>query len=267
MKYFLPLSLCLLIFIQPVMAVTAGKDSLQLLKAASHPMQYYISLPEGWTKEKTWPVVMVIEASDKEYRENALRFVRERQNMPFIIVDPYNVNNSRSGRRDPKIFPYSSETWDYIERIGDCRFNLEGLNAVMKDVQEKCNGEEKYYITGFEAGAHTVWQMAFQHPEKLKAVAAVASNYNQNSCMQDPSSFSSDLSRVVLPLMEFSPELDSFFGPHGVNYNQWKKAEKLAMEHGYKKVSEIIVKGKGHVPLPKEVMQWFFELLTEEKKE
>ena len=267
MKYRSVLFLYLLVFMQPGFAGAAKKDSVQLLTAGSHPMQYYISLPNDWSKEKSWPVVMVIEASEKEYRENALRFVRERRDMPFIIVAPYNVNNSRSGRRDPAVFPYTPETWDYIERVGDCQFNLDGLAAIMKDVQAKFNGEEKYYLTGFEAGAHTVWQMTFQHPERLKAAAIVAGNYNRNSCMQDPASFSQDLSRVMLPVMEFSPELDSFFGPHSANANQWKAAEKDALMHGYKKVSETIVKGKGHVPLPAEVMQWFYDLLTEEKKE
>lgn len=85
--------------------------------------------------------------------------------------------------------------------------------------------------------------------------------------MQDPASFSNDLSRVILPVMEFTPELDSLFGTRAGNYGQWKNAEKAAIDHGYKKVSETLVKGKGHIPLPQEVMDWFYALLTEEKKE
>jgi hypothetical protein len=103
------------IFLANADAQSQRKDSVILQTASTHPMQYYVSLPDGWTKEKQWPVVLVIEAADKEYRENALRFVRARKKMPFIIVAPYNVNNSRSGRRDPAVFPYTSKTGDDIE--------------------------------------------------------------------------------------------------------------------------------------------------------
>ena len=267
MKYFI-LIICL--YLSASLNVSAQKtrnDSVVLKTATGYPMQYYISLPDGYTKEKTWPIVVVIESADKEYKENALRFVRARKKMPFIIVAPYNVNNSHSGRRDPAVFPYSTETWDYIEKVGDCKFNMDGLTQVVKDVQSIYNGEEKYYLTGFEAGTHTVWQMTFQHPERLKAVAAVAGNYNRNSCMSDPSSFSNDLARVVLPVVGFTPALDSFYGPKSGNYNQWMAAMKAAEEHGYKKVSEIIVPNKGHMPLPDEVMGYFYYILTEEKKE
>ena len=209
-----------LFFLSQSEAYTAVKDSLILLTANGHPMQYYVSLPEGWTNQKSWPIVVVIESADKEYQENALRFIRARKKMPFIIVAPYHVNNSRSGRRDPVIFPYSVQTWDYIDQVGDCRFNMEGLTQVVKDVQTKYNGDEKYFITGFEAGAQTVWQMVFQHPERLKAAAVVAGNYNQNSCMMDPESFSSDLSKVILPVTGFIGVNDTFFSARGRNYYQ-----------------------------------------------
>ena len=81
--------------------------------------------------------------------------MRARKKMPFIIVAPFNVNNSRSGRRDPKVFPYCQETWDRIEKDGDCRFMADGLTQIIRDVQKEYNGEEKYFITGFEAGVST----------------------------------------------------------------------------------------------------------------
>jgi len=235
-------------------------DSLDLKTASDHPMQYFLSLPGNWSKEKKWPIVIIIEAADKEYKENALRFVRARKEMPFILVAPFNVNNSRSCRRDPAVFPYSPATWDIIERTGDCKFNMEGITQVVKDVQEQYNGEQKFFLTGFEAGTHTVWQFVFQHPEKLKAAAAVAGNYNQNSCMTEESAFSKDSSLVNLPVRGFSGSLDEAFGPAGTIYSQWQNARKAAAAHGYKNISEMIVPGKGHVPFPAEVLSWFLEI-------
>jgi predicted peptidase len=234
-------------------------DSLQLKKANGHPMQYFVSLPDKWTPAKKWPVVVIIESADKEYRENALRFVRARKDLPFILVAPYNVNNSRQGRRDPKVFPYSPADWDFIEKTGDCQFNLDGINHIVADVQKNYNGEDRFYLTGFEAGAHTVWQFIFQQPEKLRGAAPVAGNYNQNSCMTEPL-FSKDKSLVQLPVKGFSGSADPAFGINGVVYYQWKNARQAAIDHGYKNVTEAIVPGKAHVPLPMEVLNWFMEL-------
>lgn len=261
MKLIFSICFVLSFFISP--AQNFLSDSLQLKTAKGHPMQYYLSLPAGWKKDQQWPIVVVIEAAEKEYKENALRFVRARKNMPFIIVAPFNVNNSRSGRRDPAVFPYSSQTWDYIEKTGDCQFNMDGLSKIIVDVQEQYSGEVKYYITGFEAGAHTVWQMLFQHPERLKAAAPVAGNYNQNSCMQE-SLFSRDSSRIDLPVRGFSGDLDSFYTPHRFAYVQWAKAQQDALAHGYKNINETTVPGKGHEPLPAEVLNWFYSIWQKE---
>ncbi len=231
-------------------------DSLLLKTATQHPMQYFLSLPAHWSPEKKWPVVLIIESADKEYRENALRFVRERGDMPFILVAPYNVNNSRQGRRDPAIFPYSEATWDLIDKTGDCKFNMDGITQIMSDLRAQYKAEDKFFITGFEAGAHTVWQFVFQHPEWLQAAAPVAGNYNQNSCMSEPL-FSKDSSVTHLPIRGFTGSGDTLYGAKGMIYYQWKYALQTAAAHGYKNISETIVPGKGHVPLPAEVLNWF----------
>src|SRR5437660_5288647 len=44
-----------------------ASDAQELKTAASHPIQYYVSLPKGWNGERTWPVVMIIEAAEREF--------------------------------------------------------------------------------------------------------------------------------------------------------------------------------------------------------
>lgn len=254
-----PFVISVLLFSASLSGQNLPDDSLELRTANNHPMQYFLSLPEKWTKEKQWPIVVIIESADKEYKENALRFVRARREMPFILIAPFNVNNSRQGRRDPKIFPYSEATWDMIEKTGDCKFNMDGITQIVSDVRHQYNGELKFFITGFESGGHTVWQFAFQHPERLKAAAPVSGNYNKNSCMTE-SLFSKDTAVINLPVMGFSGNADTLFGPEAMLYDQWKNARQAAVDHGYKNISETIVPGKGHVPLPAEVLNWFFTI-------
>ena len=37
--------------------------------------------------------------------------------------------------------------------------------------------EDKYFLTGWEAGGHTVWAALLQHPEALRAAALSTPNY------------------------------------------------------------------------------------------
>lgn len=240
-------------------AGAAERDEPALKTASRHPMQYYLSLPHGFAPGKKWPVVVVVEAAEKEFRENARRFVKARGDLPFIIVAPIIVTNGNSGRRDPSIYPYSPATWDAIDRAGNCAFDLEGLAQVLADVEKSYGGESKVFLTGFEAGAHLVWAMTFRAPERLRAAAPVAGNYI-GRCMDDPTQFSSDPSRKRLPVRGFFGRDDERFGPASAIYGQWKTARDLAAAHGYENVSETIVPGKGHVPLPDEVLAFFASL-------
>jgi predicted peptidase len=231
---------------------------IQLKTASGSLMQYYISLPNDWNTGRTWPVVVIAEAAEKQFKENTDRFIKARGNMPFILVSPIIVTNGNSGRRDPAYYPYSTSTWNTIDSLTDCRFDMEGIVQVVHDVQKAYQGEDHFYITGFEAGTHIVWAMIFKHPELLDAAAPVAGNYI-GRCV-DNGSFSSDPSRASLPIRSFVGSQDKPFGPGGPVYYQWQKAKQLAMNHGYKNIAEIIVAGKDHTPMPQETLQYFFSL-------
>jgi len=73
-------------FAQPI-------DSLELKTAEHHPMKYYLSLPGNWSLKEKWPIVIVIEAAEKEFKKNAERFIQARQIMPFIIIAPFITTN------------------------------------------------------------------------------------------------------------------------------------------------------------------------------
>ncbi len=230
----------------------------ELRTVSGHPMQYYVVRPTGWTRDRKWPVVVALEAAEKGFKLNAERFARAGRTLPFVIVTPVTVTNGNAGQRDPAIYPYSSATWDRIEKEGVCAFDEEGLARVIKEVRESCNGEDLIYLTGFEAGAHLVWATVFHHPEWLAAAAPVAGNY-RGRCV-DGQPFSEAPSRASLSVRGFAADGDQGFGPKGAVFSQWKDARRLAESHGYQNVSEVVVAGKGHVPLPDEVLAYFVSL-------
>lgn len=229
-----------------------------LKKAEHHAMQYYLSLPTGWMKSKSWPILVVAEAAEKEFKKNAERFVAARKDLPFIIVAPIITTNGNQGLKDPSVYPYPTSTWDSIERMGNCSFDLEGIQQVVRDVQAQYGGSERFFMTGFEAGAHIVWAMTFKHPELLYAMATVGGNY-RSRCMDD-NVFSTNPARANLAIRNFTGAEDNDFGVRGKLYDQYLQAKKLALEHGYKNITEQVIKGKGHVPLPDEVVAYFYSL-------
>jgi len=60
----------------------------ELKTASTHPIQYYLSLPDGWASGKKWPVVVVIESADRDFPAAATDFARARQHLPFILITP-----------------------------------------------------------------------------------------------------------------------------------------------------------------------------------
>ena len=72
--------------------------------------------------------------------------------------------------------------------------------------------------------------------------------------------FSNHAARVSLPICNFTGSLDRGFGPGGQVYGQYLDAKSVAREHGFLALSEQVVPGKDHGPLPAEVLAWFASL-------
>jgi poly(3-hydroxybutyrate) depolymerase len=232
----------------------------ELKTATDHPVQYYLYLPQNWTATQKWPVIVIIESANRQFQSNAEVFVRARQSMPFILVAPLVVTNGGANYRRVPTYHYSDTVWNEIERVGGCQFDMAGIAAIVRDVKRLYGGEDRYFITGWEAGGHTVWAMLLQHPEALRAAAPVCTNY-RGRCMED-AQFSSSPQRTKLPVTVFGGEADPGWKQGQPLYTQSQEAIKIAREHGYGSVSESVAPRKGHEPLADEVLAYFYSLLT-----
>ena len=76
-----------------------ASDSQELKTAASHPMQYYVSLPKAWSGNRTWPVVMIIEAAEREFLRTLNVFEKARGDRPLILVTPLVTTNGGANYR------------------------------------------------------------------------------------------------------------------------------------------------------------------------
>jgi hypothetical protein len=236
-----------------------GAEAPQLKTASTHPIQYYLSLPEGWTAQKKWPVVVVIESADREFLEAATAFAQARQHRPFILITPLVVTNGGAGYRTVPTYHYSDAVWDQIQNSGLFNFDMGGLSAIMQDVVKQYGGEDKYFVTGFEAGGHTVWGILFNHPEVTRGAVLVCPNYQGR--WVDEAHISSAVERTRLPIRNFVGSKDEMCSPGRPIFTQMQNAVSVAEAHGYQNVSLKRVEGKGHERLADEVLAYFYSLL------
>jgi len=230
-----------------------------LRTASRHPMQYYISIPEGWTPNRKWPIVVAITGGLKDFQHHAEVFAQARQELPFIVVTPVNLTNGAKDLRHAPEYHYADTVWDGVDQTGWCQFDTQGLAAVIADVQQQYSGQDKFFIAGHSAGAHLVWMTVFEHPEKLRAAATTGGNFS-NRCIEG---FSNAPERVDLPIRAFRGSKEPQAGmPEGTpNQDQFFIAKTLATAHGYKNLSYEIVDGQGHAPYPDKVLAYFNSLL------
>ena len=255
----------------------------ELRIASSHPIQYYLSLPDGWvaspsqqSPRKKWPVVVVIESAERDFLHAAMAFAKARGQRPFILVTPLVVTNGGAGYRSVPTYHYSDQVWDRIQNSGQFTFDMDGINAIMQDVAKQYGGEDKFFVTGFEAGGHTVWGILFNHPEVVRGAALVCPNYLGRWVSEEKSQkekgkneeggsssegISSAAERVGLPIRNFIGTKDDLCAAGHPIYTQMQRAMSLAEAHGYKNVSLVRVEGKGHERLADEVLDYFSSLL------
>lgn len=240
-------------------ALAHASETPQLKTASSHPIQYYLSLPDGWNAGKKWPVVVVIDSADREFLQAATAFAQARQQRSFILVTPLVVTNGGAGARSVPTYHYSDQVWDRIQNSGPFKFDMDGITAIMQDVVKEYGGEYKYFITGLEAAGHTIWGIVFNHPEALRGAAIVCPNYLGRWVAE--AHISSAAERSALPIRNFVGTNDTLCSPGTPIYTQMQKAIGVAEAHGYKNVSLTRVEGKGHERLADEVLAYFSSLI------
>jgi hypothetical protein len=245
-RFLIPFTAC-------VLAIPAFASDPQLKTAAGHPMQYYVSLPKAWSTARTWPVVMIIEAAEREFLKTLNAFEKARGDRPFILVTPLVTTNGGANYRQAETYHYSEETWAQVEK-NRCGFDFDGIAAVAADVRKLYHGESQYFLTGWEAGGHTVWALLFAHPEEVRAAAPAVTNYAAR-CMEG--GFSNAPARVKLPVTVFQVDTERNKAPGMYVYRQSQEAMKAAREHGFQNVTEHVAAGRPHGPLAEDVLEYF----------
>jgi dienelactone hydrolase len=240
-------------FVVTLHAATPGEISVH--QASGSVMRYHVSLPGGWTAKRSWPVLVVIPDAGREFRANLEAFVAARGDRPFILVAPevLSCGGQRSRTRDH--YSYSPAEWDSLQKGDDFAFEDAGLSAVLADVSRQWKGESKGFLTGWEAGGHTVWAQAFRHPEHWRAVAPVTTNYQRRGV--DPASLSrAKGGALLIQAFRCDPPDQANAGLMQAVDQQVASALADARTRGFNAPPVRIVPGANHGPLAEAVVAW-----------
>ncbi len=244
------------------LAAAAAPPPVEHRTVAGHPMQYELARPTGWKPGVRYPVVVVIPDAGRDFRGNLQAFVEARGDAPFLLVAP-DVLTSGGATLPKPLFPYDAATWIKAEAAPAFAFDEAGVKAVLAEVEARDGGQPGAFLTGWEAGGHTVWALAFEHPGWWRGVAPVSANY-QGRWLSGPSS----------PAGEPRPPLKVFFcdtltGRDEQGRQFWFKqtaeATDAAVSRGFARPALEVLKGTPHGPQARAVLAWFSSLLPARK--
>ena len=245
-----------------------------LRTASTHPMQYYVSLPSGWSRARSWPVVVAIPGSDRNWlaHANAFAAMRDARGYPFIVITPVVLTiGGRDLRHSPE-YAYAAAVWDHVDREGRCPFDMDGLRAVVADVTQEYGGEARVFLTGFSGGGHPAIAYTLVHPERLRAVALSAGNYI-GRCVRAPTAptnpevpepipappISNAIERVTLPVRFFNGTDDPNWR-HSIP--QRDRAMSDLATNLFANVSSVMIPNVRHDPMIGLVLDYFHSVLA-----
>ena len=121
--------------------------------------RYRVFVPDGWTAERSWPVVLFLHGSGERGSDNRAQlsqglppWLKEHGgNFPAVVVIP----QAPDGRR------WNGE----IEQMA--------LKALNDSIGEWHGDRRRLYLTGLSMGGYGSWQIALDHPGMFAAAAII----------------------------------------------------------------------------------------------
>jgi polyhydroxybutyrate depolymerase len=167
---------CLLLFTWPASAKDSqGKDILSSLRHDGRVRTYLVHLPASYSKDKTWPVVLVFHGGggNGEQMEKMTGFSRKADRAGFIAVYP-----NGTGLWQNRFLTWNAGNccaWAYENRIDDVGF----IRALIKQIKKDYTVDERrIYVTGISNGGMMSYRLACELSDRIAAIGPVAGAQN-----------------------------------------------------------------------------------------
>jgi len=131
----------------------AGTFGAQKRTLRSDPSQvYYLYLPEAYTPDRRWPVMVSVHPSEGDGRSLLLTWEPHADRDGFVLISPTFPPgyNRLAGGEDEKML------------------------AILREVGEEVPLEERVFLVGFSGGGQFAHRFAFRHPERVLGVSVMS---------------------------------------------------------------------------------------------
>jgi hypothetical protein len=226
----------------------ATKDVL-LLGSETHALVGWLSLPKGWTKGKSYPVLVDVDGAGCNFLGSLRNFCGLRASRPVIVLAPVTFSNTNDLK--PETYPCYPPALvaEWNGKNGKRHdFDGPGVDALLDVIRKRFGGEEKVFLTGFSGGGqYTYWKL-FHDPAHVRGAAPACANFGGAGLEGAPGAGPDGGPAVHL----FTGEKDQYrehVGNEPGIEAQTDLAEENLKRLGYKNVERTQVKGAGHDPV------------------
>lgn len=134
---------------------SGGKQTVQRMSGGGDALQYLIYLPEAYSANERWPLVLFLHGSgergtniDRVKKHGPPKLVAAGRKFPFILVSPQCPRDQR---------------WDAKQ-----------LSMLISQLEAKYSVDpDRIYVTGLSMGATGTWGLVASDPERFAAIGPV----------------------------------------------------------------------------------------------
>jgi predicted esterase len=258
----------------------ACKGKLILRQASTHPMKYYFSLPSKYERKKgkKWPVMVCVDGAGSNFEGMGRGYMNNRADLPLIVVSPCSFSNTNqiSGNEGQEK-KYRKYYTDEVIKQGDAggiNWDEQGILAVLKDMRDNYDAEDRVYCTGFSGGGNCTYMMIFNHPDMVAGAAPACANFSGFQTDQLIADLKDKFTKEDrnFPVHLITGEKDAHRDfTHGDKSSpgiepQTDAAERLLKGLGYGNWSRKMYDGMGHSSAVKEVLDFLKPYIEGTKK-
>jgi dienelactone hydrolase len=156
-------------------AELARKD-VALIKHKDHAMVGFLSVPKGWKKGGSYPVLVTVDGAGSNFLGSARTFAKARGGRKFLVLAPCSFSNTN--QLQPKKYPFYPPELLTENNSNRISFDLEGLERLLEVLAERYGGQKKIGITGFSGGGNLCYGMTIRHPDRILFSAPACANFS-----------------------------------------------------------------------------------------
>ncbi|MCG3136031.1 MAG: hypothetical protein HMLKMBBP_03826 [Planctomycetes bacterium] len=242
-----------------------GKDGKLLLSSAKSPLVGWVSLPGGWAKGKSFPVLVAVDGAGANFLGCLRSFAGARGSRNVIVLSPCTLSNTND--LSAKTYPFydAKVLTDHQPQPKRFEFDGPGVDALCDELRARFGGEEKTFHTGFSGGGmYTYWRL-FQQPQKVRGAAPACANFLPTVTQGAPGAGDGGGPPVHILTGDKDPHREWIHGKVGGEKgieHQSDLAEAELKRLGYTNVRRTMLPGVGHSSLPDKVWDFVDEVLS-----